>query len=327
MIMILSICLRHILVGMAGCLASVCVAQSQTFPAKSLRLVVPYAAGGAFDAFARPLAHKLGEQLRQPVLVENRPGGNSVIGADNVAKASADGHSLLLTSIVHYIGPFFSRSVPYDTVSDFTPIAAVGVAPQAIAVHPSLGVNTMQEFIQNAKANPGKIFYGTTGYGSQQHLGGILLARAAGLNIEHVPYKGGNPGINDVLAGSIPMVIISASSILPHAKAGRLRALAVLEKRRFRGAPELPTIGESIPGLYIPETWMGVLGPAGMSKAIVDRLNSELRGAVSAPEVRQRLENLGFEVTGSSADEFSQVIKSDLEIIRQVIQAAGIKPE
>jgi tripartite-type tricarboxylate transporter receptor subunit TctC len=303
-------------------------ASAQGFPSKPLRLVVPYAPGGAVDAFARPTAQKLSEILGQAVVVDNKPGANTTIGADNVAKSAADGYSLILTSINHYIVPFFSKNVPYDATRDFTPVAQVGVTPNIVAVHPSLPAATVKEFIDYAKQNPGKLYYGTTGVGSTHHLAGVMLGQLAGINIEHLPYKGGSPTINDALGGQIPVVILTASTILPFARQGKLRALGVIEAKRARAAPEIPSIGETVPGYAVPATWFGVLGPAGMPRAVTERLNAAFRQAVNAPEVRQRLETGGFEITGSaSPDEFAAAIAADTEVFRKIVTSAGIRPE
>ena len=318
------------------CFAAMCIAAlatlpalpaAQTWPTKTVRLVVPYAPGGAVDAFARPMAQRLAEQLSQQVLVDNRPGGNATIGADNIAKSAPDGYSIILTSINHYITPLFSKNVPYDPVRDFTPIAIVCNAPNIIAVHPSLPVSSLQELIDYAKKNPGKLHYGTTGVGSTHHLGGLMLAQLAGIDIEHVPYKGGSPTMTDVLAGAIPMVIVTASTILPHARAGKLRALGVIEAKRYDGAKDLPAVGEVVPGYAVPETWLGVIGPVNLPQPIVTRLNEEIRKAIHVPEVKSRLEGLGFVVTGNSPVEFHATIVKDLEVFRGIVTKAGIKPE
>src|SRR5262245_55927364 len=204
----------------------------QAQPSYPSRLVVPYAAGGAVDALARPAAQRLAEQLGQPVVVENRPGAGSALGADHVARSAPDGYTLLLGSIVNYTAPLFSKSLPYDPSKDFTAVHISVSMPNVLAVHPSLPVRSVGELVEFARRNPGKLFYGTSGIGSTHHIGGIVLARAAGLEIEHVPYKGGNPTIADALAGSIPMVILTAATIMPPANAGKLRALAVIEDRR-----------------------------------------------------------------------------------------------
>ncbi|MFM9884047.1 MAG: Bug family tripartite tricarboxylate transporter substrate binding protein [Burkholderiales bacterium] len=302
-------------------------AGAQSYPNRPLRLVVPYAPGGAVDAFARPMAQKLTEQLGQSVIVENRPGGNATIGADAIAKAAPDGYSIVLTSINHYIVPFFSKNVPYDPIKDFTPIIIVCNAPNILAVHPSVPVQTMKELIEYAKKNPGKLYYGTTGVGSTHHLAGLLLAQMANINIEHVPYKGGNPTMTDVLAGAIPMVIITASTIMPHARAGKLRPLGVIEGQRYGAAADLPTIGETVPGFAVPDTWLGVLGPANLPPPLVGKLNEEIRKAINAPDVKARLEGLGFVVTGNTPAQFGTQLRSDTEVFRKIVTNASIRPE
>ena len=302
-------------------------AMAQIYPNRPIRLVVPYAPGGAVDAFARPMAHKLTEQLGQSVIVENRPGGNATIGADVIAKAAPDGYSIVLTSINHYIVPFFSKNVPYDPIKDFTPIIIVCNAPNILAVHPSVPVQSMKELIEYAKKNPGKLYYGTTGVGSTHHLAGLLLAQMANINIEHVPYKGGNPTMTDVLAGAIPMVIITASTIMPHARAGKLRPLGVIEGQRYGAVADLPTIGETVPGFAVPDTWLGILGPTNLAPALVARLNEEIRKAINAPEVKSRLEGLGFVVSGNTPAQFDTQLRTDTEVFRKIVASAGIKPE
>ena len=299
----------------------------QAFPSKPITLVVPYAAGGTMDALSRPLAQKMSELTGKPVIVDNRPGANSTIGAAIVAKSAPDGHTILMTSINHYIVPYLSRNVPYDTVKDFTPIIIVGVGPMIVAVHPSVPIHSVRELIEYAKANPQKLFYGTTGIGSTQHLGGLMLAQMAGIQIEHVPYKGGNPAIADVLAGAIPMAILSAPTVLTHARQGKLRALGVIESKRSRAVPDLPSIGETVRGYAVPDTWAGILGPAGVPRAVAESLNAIVRQAINAPDLKPRLEGLGFEVTGNTFDEFVAAVRSDAEVIRNVVTTAGIKPE
>jgi tripartite-type tricarboxylate transporter receptor subunit TctC len=291
-------------------------------------MVVPYAPGGATDVLARPIAHKLGEQIGQPVIVENRPGANATIGADQVAKSPPDGHTFFLGSVVHFMVPFFAKNVPYDPVKDFTPIAQVAVVPNVLAVNPSLPIHSVQDLIGYAKKSGVKMHYGTTGTGSTHHLGGIFLAQTAGIALEHVPYKGGNPAIQDVLSGSIPLVILTATTIMPQVKNGKLRALGLIENRRFAGVPGVPTIGETVPGYAVPDTWFGFLGPAGMPSAVVDQLNAEIRKCLNDPDVRQRVANLGMEVTGTAtAGEMAANVKAEVETIRKIVTAAGIKPE
>jgi tripartite-type tricarboxylate transporter receptor subunit TctC len=319
--------MKRIRIALLALAAVPAIALGQAFPSKPVRLLVPYAPGGAVDNFARPIAPKLGELLGQPVIVENRPGGNTTIAADLVAKAPPDGYTIVLTSVNHYLVPMFSKNVPYDTMKDFTPIIIVATFPNVVAVHPSLPVQSVAELIDYAKKNPGKIFYGSTGIGSTHHLAGVLLAQAAQIQIEHVPYKGGNPTIQDVLAGQIPMAILTATTIMPYAKQGKLRPLAITEAKRYPGAPELPTLTETVPGYLLPNSWLCVLGPANLPRPIVARLNADIRKAITTPEVRARLESLGFEVLGDTPEEFEATIRTDVEIFRKIVTTAGIKPE
>lgn len=319
---------RHRILALLLALCAPAFASAQAFPSKPIRMIVPYAPGGATDVLARPIAQRLSEQIGQPVIVENRPGANATIGADQVAKSPPDGYVFFLGSIVHYMVPFFSKNVPYDPVKDFTPIAQVAVVPNVLAVSPSLPINSVKELIDYAKKSGTKLHYGTTGTGSTHHLGGIFLAQTTGIALEHVPYKGGNPAIQDVLSGSIPLVILTATTIMPQVKNGKLRALGLIENRRFDVVPGVPTIGESVPGYAVPDTWFGVMGPAGMPRPVVERLNAELRKAVHAPEVRQRIDNIGMVPTATaSADEMAANVRSEVEIIRKIVTTAGIQPE
>lgn len=319
---------RHRILVLLLALCAPAFASAQTFPSKPIRMIVPYAPGGATDVLARPIAQRLSEQVGQPVVVENRPGANATIGADHVAKSPPDGYTFFLGSIVHYMVPFFSKNVPYDPVKDFTPFALVAVVPNILAVNPSLPIHSVKDLIDYAKKTGVKLHYGTTGTGSTHHLGGIFLAQTAGIPLEHVPYKGGNPAIQDVLSGSIPLVILTATTVMPQVKNGKLRALGLIENRRFDVVPGVPTIGESLPGYAVPDTWFGVLGPAGMPRPVVERLNGELRKAVQAADVRQRIENIGMVPTGTaSVDEIAANVRSEVETIRKIVTAADIKPE
>ena len=300
----------------------------QTFPSKPIRMIVPYAPGGATDVLARPIAQKLHEQLGQPVIVENRPGANATIGADVVAKSPPDGHTFFLGSIVHFMVPYFTKNVPYDSVRDFTPIAQVAVVPNVLAINPSLPVNSVKELVDYARKTGTKLHYGTTGTGSTHHLGGILLAQMTGIPLEHVPYKGGNPAMQDALAGQIPLVILTATTIMPQVKNGKLRALGLIETRRFNVVPGVAPIGESIPGYGIPDTWFGFMGPAGLPRPILEKLNAEIRKTLQDADVRAKIESIGMEPTGTNnADQMAANVKSEVETIRRIVTTAGIQPE
>jgi len=301
---------------------------AQAFPTKPVRLIVPYPAGGVVDTAARAVGKKLAEVLGQPVIVENQPGANATIGLVTVAKSPPDGHTIGLTSMVHYMVPFFSKNMPYDTLRDFTPIAPIAVVNDIVAVNPSVPVKNIQELIDHGRHSKTPLFYGTPGVGGSQHLGGLLLAQSTGLSLDHVPYKGGSIALADALGGQVPMVILSAPSVLPHLKTGKLRALGVIQDKRMRSAPDIPTVSETIPGFAVPPLWIGILGPAGLPKAVSERLNQALRQAMRAPEVRQALEDRGYDMVAEvGVDEFWGAIKADVEVIRKIVTTARIQPE
>ena len=309
-------------------LAAPCAAYAQDYPAKPVRLVVPYAAGGGVDTVARGLAQDLGEALRQSVIVDNRPGANSVIGTEHVARAAADGYTLLATVGSHYAMPFLARNVPYDPVRDFTPVSILGKAPQSLLVNASVPAKTVAELIDYVKKNPGRVSFATSGAGTSQHLGGELLNILAGLDMVHVPYKGGGPAMNDLLGGQVPVALLLMSNALPHARAGKIRILAVIESTRARAAADVPTVAEAgVPGFAVPDTWIGILGPARVPAPVVSRLNTELARVVELPAARARLEAAGFEVGLVQAAEFARSAAPTTEAYRRITADAKIKPE
>src|SRR4051812_40393596 len=246
------------------CLTAPLVAWAQAFPAKTISLVVPYAAGGGVDTVARALGQELSTVLGVSVIVENRPGASSIIGSQYVAKAEPSGHVLLVNVGTHYAMPYLATNVPYDPVKDFTPVTIVGKAPQVLAVHPSVPAHNVVEFLEYVRRNPGKVSYASSGKGTSQHLAGELLNVTAKIDMQHVPYKGGGAAINDLAGGQVPAALLIMSNLLPLAKSGKVRMLGVVESRRAKAAPELPAIGETVPGFEVPDTWIGFLGPAAL---------------------------------------------------------------
>ena len=321
--------MRTMRLTMMSLLLAPLLALAQAYPSKPVRMVVPYAAGGATDTVARAVGNRLAEALGQPVVIDNRGGAGGMIGSDIVAKAAPDGYTLLLTvGPPHSAFPFFMKNVPFDTIKDFTPIIIVGTAPQAIVVHPSLPVTSVKELVDYAKKNPGKLSFGTSGVGSSQQMGGLMLNRAAGIDMVHVAYKGGAPALNDVLGGQIPVGIVIVSNVLTHVRAGKLRLLAVLEAQRAKAAPDTPTVAEAgVPGYALPDTWIGLVGPAKLPSAIVNQVNAAVMKALGFPDVRSRLEAAGFEVSGNTPQQFADGIAKGYETYRKIATEADIKPE
>jgi tripartite-type tricarboxylate transporter receptor subunit TctC len=303
-------------------------ALGQSFPSKPIRLVLPNAAGGASDALARPVAQKLSEMYGQPVLVDNRPGAGGAIAANTVAKSPPDGHNLYLASVTHYSNTHFVKDIPYDPNKDFTPIINVASIPNLLIVNPGLPVNSVKDFIDYAKKQGRKVAFGTYAHGSMNHLAGVLLAQTVGIEVEHIAYKGGAPAIADIAAGHLQVGILAASTVLPQWKAGKVRALGLIENRRFQATGNAPTIGETLKGFALPDTWLGFLGPAGMPPGLVSQINADTRKAIHSPDLKARLESLGFEVTGNyTAEQFGAAIRADGELIRKIVTSANIKPE
>ena len=301
-------------------------AHAQAYPHKTVKIIVPFAVGGIADTFSRVIAQKVGDAWGQPVVVENRGGAGGNIGADLVAKAPPDGYTLVMGNIgTHAINPFLMKSVPFDPLKDFTPVAHVLEAEGLLVVNSTVPAKSVPELIALAKAQPGKLSYASGGMGTTSHLAGELFKSLAGVDILHIPYKGNSPAITDVLGGQAQMIFATMPTVLPHVKGGRLRALAVLGTARSP-AIDVPTIGETVPGFAVIN-WIGLFAPAGTPPEIVARWNAEVQKIMSSPEVQKRLETEGAKFVPSTPQSFAAFQKAEADKWSAAIRKAGIRPE
>ena len=294
------------------------------YPDKPLRLVVPFPPGGSTEPLARVLSQKLGESFGQQVIVDNRPGAGSTIGAEIVARSPADGYTLLLSSISNAISAALYPKLNFDIVRDFAPITLLATTPGVLVVHPALPVKTVKEFIALAKAKPEQLAYSSAGNGTPPHLSAALFAGMTGIKLIHVPYKGGGPSIIALLSGEAQLSIASLPSAIGHMRSGKLRALGVTTPQRTPSLPALPTIAESgVPG-YAAETWLGLAVAARTPKDITARLHAATAKAMMLPEVRERLDALGYILRIGSAEEYSNFVQSEVEKWRKVVKIANV---
>lgn len=298
------------------------------FPAKPIRIVVPFAPGGATDVLARMVAEKMTAAWGQPVVVENKPGAGGNIGAEFVAKAPGDGYTLLLCAAGFMaVNPALYEKLPYDPVKDYAPVTLLVNAPLMLVVHPSLTASSARDLIAWAKANPGKLVIGNGGKGTAQHLAGELFTTMANIDAVHVPYKGSAPATVDLLAGQVQAMIDNPVTLVQHVKSGKLRALGVSSAQRIALAPDLPTIQESgLPG-YVTGTWYGVVAPAATPKEIVAKLNAEIARILALPDVKERLLNIGLEPVGNTPEQFGAYIRSEIDKFGKLVKTANIKAD
>ncbi len=302
-------------------------ALAQTYPSRPIRFVTPYAQGGNADILTRIIGDGLSKNLGQTVLTDNRPGGSSTIGTSIAAKATPDGHTLLLISSSHTVNPsLFGNDLPYNTLKDFTPITQVGATPIMLVAFPGMGAGTLKELITLAKSKPGQLNFSSSGNGSPAHLAGELLNGLAGLKITHIPYKGTPQSINDTMSGQVQMAYPSVSSVLPMIKAGKLRALGITSLKRSALIPDVPTMAETLPG-YQASIWTGVLAPAGTSRPIITRLNSEIIKVLGTPEVKAKLASMGVDIDTSTPEEFGAFIETEMKKWARVIKEGNIRVE
>ncbi|HEY5635805.1 MAG TPA: tripartite tricarboxylate transporter substrate binding protein [Burkholderiales bacterium] len=308
-------------VFMAGNLAA------QPLSQRTIRVIVPFAPGGATDYMGRAIAQKMGESLGQTVVVENKPGANGIVGTDAVAKATPDGHTLVLCAFGHATNPYLVAKLPYDTLKDLAPVSLLVTGPLLLVTHPSLPVTDLKSLVAYAKANPGKLNFASGGIGSSQHFAMELLTNLSGTKMTHIAYKGTAPAYTDLLAGTVPLMFDNMLLPLQHVKAGKLRAIAVSSAQRAEQAPDIPTVAEAgIPG-YDTGIWHGFLTTAGTPKAVVDRLNQEVVKALNQPDVKQAFVARGLLPVGNSPEQFDAYIRNEMAKWSKVIKEAGIQAQ
>jgi tripartite-type tricarboxylate transporter receptor subunit TctC len=299
----------------------------QAYPAKPVRVLIPWPPGGSNDVVGRIVMHKLGETLGQQFVIDNRPGAAGSIGSDVVAKAPADGYTLMVHSTTHVGNAHLYKKLPYDTLKDFTGVAMLVSQPGVLTVHPSLPAHSVKAFIALAKSWPGQILYSTSGNGSAPHLSMALFISMAGINIVHVPYKGGAQQVTALVAGEAQASLATVSTVIEQIRAGRLRPLGVNSLQRVAVLPDTPPISQAgVPG-YEMSPWIGVFAPAGTPKVIVDRLHAEIGKILRMPEVTQNLSNQALEPSAASIDQFNAIIRADYEKYGKLIRLAGAKVE
>ncbi|HKA40970.1 MAG TPA: tripartite tricarboxylate transporter substrate binding protein [Burkholderiales bacterium] len=297
-------------------------ADAQGYPARPVRLIVPFTPGGGTDILARVVATRLSESLGQSFVVDNRPGAGGTIGMETVVRANPDGYTLIVVNS-NYSATAAIQKLPYDPVSDVQPIVLFGETGLVLVVHPSMPVKNIREFIAHARSSPGKLNYGSVGNGSLTHLALELLKLETKIDLVHVPYKGGSPALNAVIGAEVQLTAIGGPATIPHVKAGRLRALGVTTARRFASMPDVPAIGETVPG-YEADHWYGMWGPKGLAREIIARLNKEAANVLRTEEMRGRLAAEGLDPAGGPPEEFQRIIRRDVEKWKRVVREMKI---
>lgn len=304
------------------------VAAAQAYPHKNIRIIVPYAPGGTSDVLARSIGQKLHQAWGKPVVVENRPGANGNIGANLVARAPADGHTLLLADVgALAISPSVFPGLPFDPAGDFAPVVLISYSPHVLGVHPSVPAKTVEELIALAKSRPGELNFATAGVGSAPHLAGIEFAQRAGIRWTYIPYQGGAAAVIDVVAGHADVLFNGMLPVVPHLRTGKMRALAVSSARRTAASPDLPTVAESgLPG-FETGSWQGMLAPAGTPRQVIDRLNAEIRRILATPKLKKQLADQGTEVRAGAPEELGRFLSAEMPRWAEVVKQSGIRVE
>ena len=309
-----------------GLLVAAAPLYAQNWPARTVRIIVPYAAGGNTDYTARTVAAKVSEMWGQQVVVDNRPGGGTNIGSELAATAAPDGYTLFMGGASNAINMTLYAKPPYNTARDFAPVVWCVQGAALLAAHPSLPAKNAKELIALAKARPGQLNYGHAGLGSSNHMAGELLNFMAGIKIIHVPYKGNTPSITDAMAGNVEMVFSGVPALVPHIKSGRLRAIAISSLERFPAVPEVPTFNESGVKGYEASNWFGLMAPIKVSKDIINKVNTDVNKALAMKDVREKFDRDGLITKGGSTEDFGRFIRAETEKYANVIKKAGIKP-
>ncbi len=302
------------------------LAAAQAFPSKPVRVIVPFPPGGATDIIARMVAAKMQQTWGQPVIVESKPGAGTVVGTDFVAKSPPDGHTLGFVVTAHVINPSLRSNLPYDTLKDLAAVSQVSVQHLLIAANPSFEANTVAELIALAKKNPGKIAYATPGSGTAMHLSVELLKSVAGIDLVHVPYKGGAAAQQDVIGGRVPILLDIHYAALPQIKAGRIKAIALLSPQRVAAIPDIPIVAETVPGVSAVSI-IGIVAAGGTPRALVQRISADLAKAIRSSDLTERMVQLGMEPVGSTPEQFDALIRSEIEKWAKVVKASGAKAD
>jgi tripartite-type tricarboxylate transporter receptor subunit TctC len=316
----------HLAAGAAALPALSCLAWAQTYPARSVRLIVGFPAGSGIDIAARLMGQSLSERLGQPVVIENRPGAGGNVGAEAVVRAPPDGYTLLWVNSANAISATLYEKLNYNLIRDIAPVAGVVRVPQVMEVNPSFPAKTVPEFIAYAKANPGKLNFGSAGNGTSLHVAGELFKMMAGVDMVHVPYRGGAPALTDLLGGQVQVMFDTMTASIEYIRAGRLRALAVTTATRSEALPDIPTVGNFLPA-YEASIWWGVGVPKDTPAEIVDKLNKEVNAGLADPKIKARLADMGGTVLAGSPTDFGKLIAEETEKWAKVVKFAGIKPE
>ncbi len=296
---------------------------AENYPTRPVRVIVPFAAGGTFDLVARVVSQRLTELWGQQVVVDNRPGGATIIATETAAKASPDGHTIYLSPNALAANPALHKKLPYDAARDLAAAVLIAAQPMALGTNPGFKANTVRELLDIAKARPGSLTYGSAGIGSGGHLAGEIFKSMAGVVITHVSYKGGNVAMMDVVSNQIPLVMTGLPNLLPLHRAGRIRILGITSAKRSSVAEQIPALGETVPG-YDFKNWFGFVVPTGTPKAVVQKINADVNKILDTGDTRQKLTSQGFDVLGGTTEEFSMIIKADTKTFADVLRKAGI---